>query len=339
MLLLVLLKGSDFVKKDIKQLEIITWGGGTQSTALLLKMLKGEIADPKTGEIIKPDYIIFSDTKDEAEMTYAQIYKVQKYVKEKYNFDIVITSKNKVEKPIDELERMIKSGELEKYRSSKYVDLYQSHILMYKGLVKQVDVIPSWTRNKVNGKVGKLGMKQCTVAFKIDQILKELRKLEGVRQFSYRTYKLNMYIGFTVDEIGRIKPNPQSYVENKFPLVDINMTKQGAIDYVEKELGFVPKSSVCNVCYANDFKKCYDIYKTDKNGWKRIVELDKVMANKPEDHHIRDDVFLYKWQADMNIRLENVDMEELYKKELDKPEQLSIFDIEQKGACMGGCFI
>ena len=82
------------MSKELKTLEIITWGGGTQSTALLLKMLKGEIYEPKTGEIIKPDYIIFSDTKDESEMTYAQIYKVQKYVKEKYDFDIIITVKN-----------------------------------------------------------------------------------------------------------------------------------------------------------------------------------------------------------------------------------------------------
>lgn len=321
-----------------KTIDIISWGGGTQSTALMLKALKGELKDSRD-KVVDPDYIVFADTGNESAMTYSQVFKVQKYVEETYGRKVIITSKNKEKKPIEEVEEMISSGKIEKYRSSKYVDLFQSHILWYKGLVKSVDTIPSWTRNKVTGKVGKLGMKQCTVAYKINQILKEIRHQEGLKRFSAKKHKLRMFIGFTIDEVGRIKPDQSTYVYNEFPLALENLTKQDCIDYVEKELGFKPKSSVCNVCYANDFEHCYNIYKNDPQGWEKVVELDKAMENKPKDHAVKDDVFLFKWQADRNIRLEGLDMEEMYEKEKNKPKQLSIFDQEQKNACMGGCFI
>ena len=73
----------------MKEINVLSWGGGTQSTALLLMALKGETK-------LKPDYIIFSDTGDENNLVYAQIIKVQDYVKKTYNADIVVTKKNKV---------------------------------------------------------------------------------------------------------------------------------------------------------------------------------------------------------------------------------------------------
>ena len=323
----------------MRKINVLSWGGGTQSTALMLKMLKGEVVDPKTGEVIKPDYIIFADTKDESEMVYSQIFKVIKWVKENYDFDIIVTKKNKELLPEHVATKKIQDEEIKSYRSSKYADLYQSHVLYLKGVIDSIDVMPFWTRNKDTGKVGKTKFKQCTFAFKIDQLLKELRIQEGIQQFRTNKHKVNMYIGYTIDEIARVKPNPKPYAENHAPLVDIFWTKSHCIDYVNKELGFIPKSSVCNICYANDFKRCYDIYKNDPKGWKRVLYLDDVMAKKPKNHKIRDDVFMFKWQADNNIRLKDVDMEKMMKEYKSKDKQISIFDEESENACIGGCFL
>lgn len=320
----------------MKTINVLSWGGGTQSTALLLKMLKGEVKN-ENGEIIKLDYIIFADTKNESKLVYKQIFQVQKYVKDKYDFDIIITQKNKELKSDVEVIKMIRNGL--QYRNSDYADLYQSHILYFQGHLKSIDVMPFWTRNKKTGSVGKTPFKACTMSFKINQIMKELRIRENIKTFNKKRHKINLFIGYSIDEISRVKPNPLSYCENHAPLIDLKADKEDCIKYVEKELGFKPQSSVCNMCYANDFNRVYQIYKNDIDGWKKLLRLDQAMNDKPKTHKLKDDVFMFKWQADNNVRLKNVDMEKMKERQRKLYQQMSIFDLEQEMACMGGCFL
>jgi len=320
----------------MKTISVLSWGGGTQSTALMLMMLDGKIKD-KDGNVIKPNYIMFADTKNENEMVYSQIYKVQKYVKDHYDFDIVITAKNKEIRSDVEIIKMVNDGL--NYRSSDYADLYQSHVLYFQGYLKSIDVMPFWTRNKKTGVVGKTPFKACTMSFKVEQIMKEIRIRENIKRYNPRTHKINLYIGYSIDEISRVKPNPLSYCENFAPLVDIQATREDWINYVERKLGFKPISSVCNMCYANDFNRVYETYKQNSDGWAKLLYLDHVMNDKPITHKINDDVFMFRWQAEENIRLKNVDMETMKEKLRKKYHQLSIFELEQEMSCMGGCFI
>ncbi|MCT6924588.1 phosphoadenosine phosphosulfate reductase family protein, partial [Metasolibacillus sp.] len=69
-----------------KHVHVLSFGGGTQSTALLLMALKGEI----NGVI--PDYIIFSDTGWEPRSIYNWVDKVNSYIKQKYGREIIFTN-------------------------------------------------------------------------------------------------------------------------------------------------------------------------------------------------------------------------------------------------------
>lgn len=321
----------------IKNINILSWGGGTQSTALLLKFMNKEIKDD-LGNPIKLDYVIFADTLNESAMTYKQIVKVKDYVKKKYDFDIIITRKNIKLKPDQEIIDLIKTKEDFKYRNSEYADLYQSHILYFGGYLKSIDVMPFWTRN-ANGSVGKTPFKVCTSNYKIGQIMKELRIRENIKSFDKTKHHLTMFIGYSIDEVGRYKDNPLSYATNKSPLINMRISRQDCIDYVIKELGFKPRSSVCNMCYANDFKHVFDIYENDKEGWSKLLLLDNAMANKPATHQLNDDIFMFKFQADLNIRLKDTNMEELKEQLRSKVHQFDIFEMEQEMTCEGSCFI
>jgi hypothetical protein len=319
------------------ELHVLSWGGGTQSTALMLKFLNKQIKDNE-GVPIVLDYIFFADTKNEPNIVYDQVYKIQKHVKEKYNQEIIITARNEELLSNEEAEKKIKNGTIENYRQSKYADLFQSHILYFKGHLKSIDAMPFYTR-KPNGTVGKTPFKLCTITFKIDQIMKELRKQLGVGQIRKKKYKVNMYIGFSNDEIQRVKPTILPYAENKFPLVDLGMNKQDCIDYVENQLGFKPISSVCNMCYANDLERVYLIYKNDPDGWAKLLELDEAMRNKHKDHKLNEsEIFMYKWQAQHNVRISDLDFEKFYQ-ENKALIKTTIFDLEEELSCMGGCFI
>lgn len=322
----------------MKIINVLSWGGGTQSTALMILMLDGKIKD-NNGNVIKPNYIIFADTKDESEMTYSQIYKVQEYVKKNYDQDIIITSKNKYQLRDSEVIKLVKenksSGNI--YRSAEYADLYQNILLFYQGVLDKTDIVPHWVVNS-NGDIGKLMGRQCTVVYKINAILKELRKQEQIDRFNAKKHRINMYIGFTIDEISRVKESPSSYIDNIFPLVEMRMAKYDCIKYIENKLGFTPRSSVCGMCYANDFDRVYDLYKNDPKSWQRILKLDEAMANKPKNHRVHGDVYMFKWQIKIRKRFNEIDMEE-ERKLRDKYKQISIFDLEQEMACMGGCFL
>jgi hypothetical protein len=326
------------MKEEKTEFNILSWGGGTQSTALMLKFLKGEVKD-KLGKPIELDYIFFADTNNESEMTYKQVYDVKNYIEKTYGKQIHITRKNKELLPDTEAIKMIQSGDIKSYRSSKYADLFQSHVLFFKGIIKSTDVMPFWTRDSVTGKVGKTGTKACTFAYKIGQVMKELRLQTGIKRFNPDKHKIYMYIGFSVDEFQRSKPSFYRYTENRFPLIDMNMTKDDCIAYVEQELGFKPISSVCNMCYANDIDRVYSIYKNDEKGWLRLIELDSAMADKSPDHSMKKEVFMFSFQAYSNVRLRDIDFDEFYKNYKEKDRDRTLFDYEAEMACAGGCFI
>lgn len=334
----------------MREINVLSWGGGTQSTALMLLMLDGKIKD-ENGNVVKPDYIMFADTKNEASFLYNQLYKVIDYVKKTYDYDIIVTSKNKEQRPDDEIIKLIENGL--KYATSPYADLYQEHILNFKGVTGKIGIsentktfnaMPFWVVDK-NGKIGMTPTKACSFVYKTNQIMKKLRELENTKTFNKKEYLIKMYIGFSFDEISRVKPNHLSYGKNMFPLVDIGWTREMCVDFVYERLGFKPQSSVCNMCYANTYERVYKIYTEDKGGWEKLLILDDAMANKPNNHPLnrtgKYEVYMFNWQAKMGKRLKDIDMEEEYKRR-HQYNQLSIFDVmedQEQMACMGGCFL
>lgn len=314
----------------MKEFHVLSWGGGTQSTALMLKMLKDK-------EHL--DYIIFADTKNEPEMVYSQVYTVSQYVKKNYDKDIIVTARNKTPITDQEAINMIREYGGTEYRRSEYADLFQSHVLYFEGHLDTIDTMPFWIRNRKSGKIGKTPYKGCTVEYKIREIMRELRRQTGIKRFNPKLHKVYMYIGFSSDELIRSKPSPLPYVENVTPLIDMEWDKSMCIDYVEKELGFIPTSSVCNMCYANYIDRVYDVFKNDKLGWNKLLILDEAMRNKPETHKIKDDCFMFRWQAEENVRLLDLDFEQFYQEHKEKQKSRNLFDLEEEGSCMGGCFI
>lgn len=286
----------------MRKINVISWGGGTQSTALMLLALDGKLD-------FKPDYIIFADTNNEMNIIYNQINKIVDYVKKYYNFDITI----------------INSGD----------DILIDHIMYFKGIKKRIDVAPFWVRD-IFGNVGLTPFKQCTHHYKINAVYKYLREHLKLKQFRNNQIHINNYLGYSLDEQIRSKPNHLSYVTNKTPLIDIGWNKEMCVKYVLDKIGFKPISSVCNMCFANRFERVKIIYNNDKEAWSNLLLLDEAMATKPKSHRLTSNVFLYKWQAQANVRLKDIDMNNFNPSGF---KQLTIFDDEFADACIGGCGI
>ena len=105
---------------------------------------------------------------------------------------------------------------------------------------------------------GKKGMlrRQCTNHYKIRPINRHIRRLAGGqrgRPFP-KDQHVEMWLGISTDEIFRMKPSREPWVEHRWPLMDIRMTRADcedwfAVRYPDRRL----HRSACVICpYRSD---------------------------------------------------------------------------------------
>jgi len=129
--------------KKMKQIEYISYGGGTPSLALIILNIRGEIK-PLTNKN-KVEEILFADTGWERTDTMQQMYEIKKYVEShNYNFKIVQS----------------KEGSLE-------------HFLLKKAPKNEFLPIPYHSKDKG------IAQRQCTSRFKITPINQYITKKYG----------------------------------------------------------------------------------------------------------------------------------------------------------------
>jgi len=229
---------------DKKHIHVLSYGGGTQSTALLLMALKGEI----NGVI--PDYIIFSDTGWEPEIVYKWIEKVNKYIKKNFNREIHFTS---------------------------FGNIYHD-TLNKEGSGKTVASMPLFVLNEGNKK--SMLHRQCTIQYKIAPVKKKIRTLLGYRPKQRVREIVHMWKGISTDEIRRAKPIPDHWIEAEHPLIDVvDMDRQACIEYVEKEGLGTPPRSACIGCPYRDNRSWYDIKINHPEEFQTAVNIDEVIRH------------------------------------------------------------
>ena len=239
-----------------KHVHVLSYGGGTQSTALLLMALKGEI----NGVI--PDYIIFSDTGWEPESIYKWIDKVNSYIKEKFDREIIFTSRSNIR---EDLIRAAETG-------------------------SRVATIPFYTLDK-NGQKGMV-RRQCTGEYKIDPIKKKIRELLGYQPRQRVKEVVHMWKGISVDEMQRMKPAFDKWIQAEHPLIEItNMDRSNCIAYVEREGLGTPAKSSCIGCPFHDNQTWLELKRNDPKAFEDACEIDDLIRNMP---NLRSKCFLHK---------------------------------------------
>lgn len=133
-------------------------------------------------------------------------------------------------------------------------DLTESVLKMRKtqdGRLYSKTNIPFFTRNHDGGQ-GKILHRSCTADYKIIPILRELRKLAGIKR-GEKNVKVVQWIGISLDEVIRMKPARDAWVSNRWPLVDMGMKRHDCLLWMHRR-GFPrPPRSACVYCpYHNN---------------------------------------------------------------------------------------
>ena len=161
-------------------LRVLSLGGGTQSTVMLMAGSQGLFGPP-------PDLAVFADTGAEP----PEVYEMIEWLTENSPIEVVTAIPDGV--PLEDAARTLSD---------------------IRGKTAGA-VIPTRTVKRENGDEG-FSPRFCTPNWKVKPIEREIRRHLGVRAVTKRSgIRVEQWIGFSTDEIGRCKPNSTPWITNR----------------------------------------------------------------------------------------------------------------------------
>jgi hypothetical protein len=189
----------------------ISLGAGVQSSTMALMAAHGEITP-------MPDGAIFADTQAEPQAVYEWL----DWLEKELPFPVHrVTAGN------------LREAALEKHVSAKGETYFKT-------------AIPFFTLAP-NGDKGKVNHRSCTRDYKIRPLLKAARRLASVKR-GERTPVVTQWIGISLDEMQRMKPAREPWVDIRWPLIEKRMTRHLCLEWMRLRGYPEPPRSACVFC-------------------------------------------------------------------------------------------
>lgn len=183
--------------KGVKTYKVLSLGAGTQSTVMALMAEKGEEG------LDKPDIAIFADTQWEP----PHVYEHLDWLEKQLSYKVIRVTAGNIRENV--LAGVTPDG-------NKFLDM------------------PVFL---VNGDgTNAVAARQCTNHYKITPIhrkLREILKLEPGRR-APKDVQVEMWMGISMDEAHRMKPSRDEWITNRFPLIEIGLTRAQLYDWFAK---------------------------------------------------------------------------------------------------------
>jgi hypothetical protein len=122
-----------------------------------------------------------------------------------------------------------------------------------------------------------MGRRQCTHQYKLRPLRWKMRELANGQQ-------VDCLVGISLDEAHRMKPTGLQWCRNQWPLIDLNMTRQDCLRWMEKHGYPTPPRSACTFCM---FKRDSEWRQTkqDSDSWAQAVKVDESLRQHGEFLH------------------------------------------------------
>jgi hypothetical protein len=124
--------------------------------------------------------------------------------------------------------------------------------------------------------------RQCTQEFKILPIRNKLRELLGAKKgerLAHRGILVRQYIGISLDEAIRMKPNRDKWIINEWPLIDKRMTRHDCKRWLEKHGYPEPPKSACTFCPYHSNAEWRRLRDTEPEAWQQALEVDAMVRD------------------------------------------------------------
>ena len=226
----------------------LSLGAGVQSSVLALLLSR---SDPRLMELgySKPDAAVFADTGWEPEYVYVHLA----WLEEQLDYPLIRVSSGDIRANLRK--GLTASGH-------RFVD------------------VPFYLVDE-NGKKGML-RRQCTNHYKIAPIYKRVRKLAGGRRgrpFPQDRH-VEMWLGISLDEVGRMKPSREPWVNHRWPLVDLGMTRRDCAEWFASEYpGRTLPRSACVICPYRSDEHWLELKRSEPDSYAAAVKFDRWLRN------------------------------------------------------------
>lgn len=218
-------------------MNIISLGAGVQSSTMALMAAHGEIGP-------MPDAAIFADTQWEPK----KVYEWLAWLETKLPFPVYKITKGS-----------LREDALKKQNSTS----------------GRFASIP-WHITMPDGKAA-MGRRQCTAEYKIGPLIKEKRRLLGYApRARIPVNSCVVWIGISTDEAQRMKPSRERWSVNRWPLIELGMSRWDCLRWMEKNNYPTPPKSSCIGCPFHSDDEWRAI-KADPESWADAIEIDEAI--------------------------------------------------------------
>lgn len=155
--------------------------------------------------------------------------------------------------------------------------------------------VPWWTL-KEDGHKSRMP-RNCTIDYKVNVIAKYVRwsllgyrKHQRLRDEDRKAHEMHM--GFGAEEKRRCKENQNPLFVNRFPLVEMGLTRADNYAYIRDVWGLETKASACTFCpYHRNYFFWY-LKEHEPTQYKQVVEIDELLRNKTPKPPMDSDLFI-----------------------------------------------
>jgi len=240
-----------------KQWNVISLGGGVQSSTMALMASHGALTP-------MPDFAVFADTQDEP----ASVYKWLDWLEKRLPFPVHRVTKGRLSEAV----LTMRTTEDGRVFSKTSVPL---HVLNNAG---ERSIITH---------------RNCTKDYKIAPIQKKVRELCGIKR-GQKTQTVTQWIGISLDEQQRMKDSRDKWCVNRFPLVDMRITRWMCKEWMSRH-GYpeAPKSA-CVYCPFKDAVEFRRMQIDEPNEFAKAVAFERELNAKRETQHSVSKLFVYR---------------------------------------------
>lgn len=155
--------------------------------------------------------------------------------------------------------------------------------------------IPWWTLGD-DGHKSRMP-RNCTIDYKVELISKFVRwevlgykKGQRLRDEDKKAHEMHM--GFSAEEARRCKENPNPMFVNRFPLVDMGLTRADNFAYIKDVWGLETKASAC--CFCPYHKNYFFKYLKENlpETYEKLVGMDELLRDKNPKPPMDSDLFI-----------------------------------------------
>jgi len=301
---------------------IISLGAGVQSSTMAEMAAAGEITP-------MPVAAYFADTQAEP----ASVYKWLDWLEKRLPFPVIRVTAGSLEEAELEVRTSKRSG---KVYSNNKIPAY----IKGEGMVDRecnscdegeddrptCEVCHGSGVVRVPAEYGLLGRK-CTMDFKITPIRRAIRKQVGIFGHSCEEVKVIQWMGFSTDEVGRVKPSREPWLIYRHPLLEKNMSRFDCTQYFSDRGYPEPPRSACYFCPFHNDNEWRRLKTQEPEEFTKAVAFEvKLQKSMSQSEVIKGVPFLHASRQPLGT----VDFDALT---LQKRAQLNLFQNECEGMC------